>query len=222
MEYREFEDLIHQGIAAYGITLAEPEVKNLYFYFQELKHWSRKINLIARETGDKALVELHFIDSLGLLMLLDEQHDCLLDIGSGAGFPGMVCKIARPEMVVSLVEPRLKRVSFLKHIGRSCNISGMTIQPCRLENDVTLEGEKIFNCIVSRAVSDISKFLSLCERFCEIGRRVICMKGPKFREELRGITEAQSNWELSELREYNLPFSQASRALLSFTASRHK
>lgn len=221
MEYREFEDLIHHGIAAYGIELNESAVEQLFRYFQELKRWSKKINLIARETGDQAIVENHFIDSLGLLMLLDEQRDCLLDVGSGAGFPGLVCKIARPQMFVSLVEPRLKRVSFLNHVSRTCGITGITIQSCRLDDGVSLEDENIFNCVVSRAVSDISKFLSICERFCELDKRVICMKGPKFREEIECISLGEAIWKLSDLREYNLPFSRASRALLSFTASRH-
>jgi len=220
MEYHEFKGLIHEGIATYGIALNEPEVEKLHRYFQELKHWSKKINLIARETGDKAIVEKHFIDSLALLTLLDEQRDCLLDIGSGAGFPGLVCKIARPRMAVSLVEPRMKRVSFLKHVCRTCGINGITIQSCRLEEGVSLEDEKKFNCVVSRAVSDISKFLSICERFCEIGKRVICMKGPKFREEIECISETDTIWKLVELSEYNLPFSHSSRALVSFTASR--
>lgn len=175
------------------------------------------MNLIARETADQVIVENHFIDSLALLMLLDDTRDCLLDIGSGAGFPGLVCKTARPMMVVSLVEPRLKRVSFLRHVIRSCELEGITVQPCRLEEQVALEDESRFNCIVSRAVSDIPQFLRMCERFCDSDRRVICMKGPNFREDVGTCLDENERWQLAGLCEYKLPYSGVSRALLSFT-----
>jgi 16S rRNA (guanine527-N7)-methyltransferase len=217
MNYSEFENLVCQGCTGYGIDLDRTAVEKLYLYFQELKRWSQKVNLIARETADHAIVENHFIDSLALLMLLDEKQDSLLDIGSGAGFPGLVCKIARPPMVVSLVEPRLKRVSFLRHVIRRCDLKDVNVQSCRLEKHVVLEEESRFNCIVSRAVSDIPSFLALCDRFCVTERQVICMKGPRFREEIEESTDEDGRWKLSELREYNLPFSGASRALLSFT-----
>ena len=219
MNYREFENLICRGAAGFGIDLDRTALEKLYLYFQELKRWSRKINLIARETSDQDIVEKHFIDSLALLMLLDEKQDSLLDIGSGAGFPGLVCKTARPQIAVSLVEPRLKRVSFLRHIIRGCELNCITVQSCRLEEHVALQGESRFNCIVSRAVSDIPNFLAMCERFCTQGKRVICMKGPRFREEMELTGDDHGSWGLSSLREYSLPFSKASRALLSFTRS---
>lgn len=217
MNYREFEKLVCQGCTGYGVDLDRLAVEKLYLYFQELKRWSQKVNLIARETADRAIVENHFIDSLALLMLLDETRDSLLDIGSGAGFPGLVCKIARPLMVVSLIEPRLKRVSFLRHVIRRCDLKDVNVQPCRLEKHVALEEESHFNCIVSRAVSDIPSFLELCDRFCVTNRKIICMKGPRFREEIGESHGEDGRWNLSELREYKLPFSKASRVLLSFT-----
>ena len=219
MNYRQFDNLICQGAKDFGLHLDRTALEKLYLYFQELKRWSKKINLIARETSEQDIVEKHFIDSLALLMLLDEKQDSLLDIGSGAGFPGLVCKIARPQMVVSLIEPRLKRVSFLRHVIRRCELEEITVQPCRLEEQVNLQEESRFNCIVSRAVSDIPHFLAMCARFCSQGKRVICMKGPRFREEIEMTADQQGCWGMSALREYSLPFSKACRALLSFTWS---
>lgn len=217
IKYREFEKLICRGSRDFEIDLDAAAIKSLFFYFQELKRWSQKMNLIARETDDRVIVENHFIDSLALLMLLDDRRDYLLDIGSGAGFPGLVCKAARPMMEVSLVEPRLKRVSFLRHVIRSCDLEGITVQSCRLDEQVALEDESRFNCIVCRAVSDIPHFLTMCERFCDKDKRVICMKGPNFREELGTCLDEKKRWQLTGLFEYKLPYSGASRALLSFT-----
>lgn len=222
MNYPQFDNLICQGANGFGLDLDSTALEKLYLYFQELKRWSKKINLIARETSEQDIVEKHFIDSLALLMLLDEKQDSLLDIGSGAGFPGLVCKIARPELVVSLIEPRLKRVSFLRHVIRRCELEEITVQPCRLEEQITLQEESRFNCIVSRAVSDIPHFLAMCERFCTQGKRVICMKGPRFQEEIEMTADEQDYWDMSALREYSLPFSKASRALLIFTRSENQ
>ncbi len=215
--YLAFTELLRRGSRGFGIDLDDAALKNLFFYFQELKRWSQKMNLIARDTADQVIVESHFIDSLALLMLLDEKQDYLLDIGSGAGFPGLVCKTVRPMLPVSLVEPRLKRVSFLRHVIRGCGLEGITVQPCRLEEGVALEEESRFNCIVSRAVSDIPDFLTMCERFRHRGTRVICMKGPGFREDGGGCLDENERWQLTGICEYQLPYSGASRALLSFT-----
>jgi len=197
-------------------------LEKLFIYFQELKRWSQKVNLIARETSEDVIVEKHFIDSLALLMMLDERLDSLLDIGSGAGFPGLVCKIARPRLPVSLVEPRLKRVSFLRQVIRLCGLEDITVQDRRLEEQVALENESHFTCIVSRAVTDIPGFLAMCERFCAAGKRVICMKGPRYREEVQAGHAGSSCWELSEMREYTLPYSQSSRVLLGFKCTLEK
>ncbi|MEE4165318.1 MAG: 16S rRNA (guanine(527)-N(7))-methyltransferase RsmG, partial [Desulfocapsaceae bacterium] len=203
--YPEFARLIRHGSRDFGIDLDEAAVGRLFMYFQELRRWNRKMNLISRETAEQAIVEKHFVDSLALLMLLDEKQDCLLDVGSGAGFPGLVCKIARPEMAVRLVEPRLKRVSFLRHVIRCCELTDISVQSCRLEDLSAGEGEPRFTCIACRAVSDVVHFLALCERFCAADRRVICMKGPKFREEIDACPGGYGPWQLETLSEYNLP-----------------
>ncbi len=219
MDHREFEELLRRGAGQFGLDLDGPAVQRLSLYFQELRRWSKKVNLIAKETSDEVIVEKHFIDSLALLMLVDERQDSLLDIGSGAGFPGLVCKIGRPQLMVSLVEPRLKRVSFLRQVIRLCDLKDITVQDCRLEEQVVLENESRFNCIVSRAVTDIPRFLAMCDRFCVKGSRVICMKGPRYRQELGEQPLCNKSWELTETHEYTLPFSQSSRVLLGFTCA---
>ena len=118
--------------------------------------------------------------------------------------------------MVNLVEPRLKRISFLKHIIRTCELDHIGVHPVRLDPKIPLADESYHNSIVSRAVTSVPQFLNLCVRYCEEGKRVICMKGPRYREELAEIEQEQKSWRLSELREYCLPFSGASRALLCF------
>jgi len=211
-----FSEMIRRGAGEFGVDLDEAAVERLYRYYLELKHWSARINLISREARDEDIVEKHFIDSLALVPLLGADHECLLDIGSGAGFPGLACKIARPDMAGCLLEPRLKRVSFLRQVIRLLGLSGIDVQSSRLEEGQVLPGEERYRTVVGRAVSDIGEFLRMCRRFRRSECRVICMKGPGFRQELEAAGDELDGWTMAEPLLYRLPFSNAARALLVF------
>lgn len=215
MEFESFSSLIRPGAADLGITLDENQSRRLYSYFQELRRWSKKVNLIARNSVAEEIVEKHFIDSLALLNLLPDPDARLLDIGSGAGFPGLVCKAARPELTVHLVEPRLKRVSFLRHVIRLLGLNDIEVHGCRLE-DGPIEAESSFDWVVSRAVADIGTFLALCARFKNYGSSVVCMKGPGYLDELDEKRERSNGWQLKATHSYRLPFSRARRVLLVY------
>ena len=219
MDFKGFEELLCRGIAPYGIELEYSAAAALFCYFEELQRWNKKVNLIAKDTGEQAIVENHFIDSLALLIVLEGKDEHVVDIGSGAGFPGLVCKLAAPSINMSLVEPRLKRVSFLRQVIRSCRVADVTVQPIRLDHGVILENESQITSVVSRAVTDIPRFLNLCERFCMEGKRIILMKGPNFSSELAEVEARLKNWQLSDVHKYTLPFSGASRTLLSFVSA---
>ena len=216
MNRDEFTALLEQGKKHLGCTVDPGGVQRLHVYFGELKRWSARINLIARETGDTVIAEKHFIDSLALLSMIDVSSDILLDVGSGAGFPGLVCKAARPELDIDLLEPRLKRVSFLRHVIRTCGLESTEVLPERLEDGVRVGREETYTCVVSRAVTDISMFLAMCERFCRQGTRVVCMKGPKYKQELEQGEPRIQRWRMTQRKEYQLPFSKSARALLVF------
>ena len=128
----DFRQQLGQGCDALEIVLDAAAVERLFVYFTELLRWSRKINLIAKGTPDAEILEKHFLDSLTLLPLLDTPDSHLLDVGTGAGFPGLVCKAARPDLTVTLLEPRLKRVSFLRHVIRTLNLTGVEALACRV------------------------------------------------------------------------------------------
>ena len=216
MQRKQFGDLIVRGLEGFELVLDNQRIDSLYAYFSELKRWNAKINLISKETSDEVIVENHLIDSLSLLSLLDEQCDYLADIGSGAGLPGLVCKIARPNLRISLIEPRLKRVSFLRHIIRTCRLTGIDVQANRIAPDVLLRSQEEFTVVVSRAVTDINQFLKMCDRFNRPSCRIICMKGRRYTSELRKAAPQLINWNLVETKSYYLPFSRAERALLVF------
>lgn len=215
MDFKRFDSRLRTGAAALGVRLDSEQSERLYRYFRELSHWSKKVNLVSRSAAAEQIVEKHFVDSLALLKLFPPSGVKLLDIGSGAGFPGLVCKAVRTDMTVHLVEPRLKRVSFLRYVIRLLQLADIEVHAARLE-DAEISQELRFNWIVSRAVTDISDFLLLCDRFKKAGSSVVCMKGPGYRDEFDEINERGNGWRLRTAQEYRLPFSGARRVLLVF------
>ncbi|MGW8157088.1 MAG: 16S rRNA (guanine(527)-N(7))-methyltransferase RsmG [Desulfoprunum sp.] len=215
-----FQDLLLRGAAALGLELDREAVAALALYHRELQRWSGKVNLIARNTPEAQVVESHFLDSLTLLPLLPPAAR-LLDIGTGAGFPGLACKAVRPDLLLTLVEPRLKRVSFLRHIVRTLGMNEVTIVADRIEDERQLPATTPFTNVTSRAVADIAGFLTMAGRFSQPGLKLVCMKGPKWREELAaaGPVIATLAFALEEVIETTLPFSGAMRALLVFAAT---
>lgn len=214
----DFKARLASGLESFGMTLPPESVERLQLYFNELLKWSKKVNLIAKDTNPEQILESHFIDSLTLLPLMTGNSVHLLDIGTGAGFPGLVCKAARPEIAVTLVEPRLKRVSFLGHIARTLGLSGVSILTCRIEDEDQLPSRMAFTHISGRAVTEIGLFLRMVERFAPVGPQVICMKGPKWREELTAAANVISScpFKLGQVIDHVLPFSGAKRSLVLF------
>lgn len=232
-------EILGEGCAALGIRPDEAGIDRLCRYYLELSKWGRKINLVAAAPPREQL-ELHFLDSLTLWPLMAELFDygplCqqlvasgrlrLLDIGTGAGFPGLALKCWQPEKLqVTLVEPRLKRVSFLRQVVRSLALEGVEILCRRLEPGTRLPEH--FDLITSRAFTSIAPFLEICASLSPPsssppGGLVVCMKGPKAQEELATWRRDQplSPFHLLTLRSFTLPFSGAQRSLLLF-ARRH-
>lgn len=216
------KDILAQGCKALGIPLSHAEsIDRLVCYYNELVKWNRRMNLVSQAT-ELEMVESHFLDSLTLLPHLNsEDRPQLLDVGTGAGFPGLVLKAAWPELELTLVEPRAKRVTFLRHIVRSLHLDHVTIIEKRLEPG--LAGQlPTWACITSRAVANISDFLELAAPFSPPDGTVICMKGPKAEEEISQWLAEQpaSPYTLQNIVTLALPFSRARRSLVIFSKSR--
>ena len=212
-----FRDGLLRGLTALDLTVEEQGVVALCRYHSELKRWSGKMNLIAKNTPDEQILESHFLDSLTLLPLLPKASH-LLDIGTGAGFPGLVCKAVMPSLRLTLVEPRQKRVSFLRHIVRTLELKDVTIIEGRIEDELLLPSATPYSHITSRAVSDIAGFLQMTERFLQPGLRLICMKGPKWQEELAAASGLMERLSIEQLGcvEKRLPLTGRLRVLMVF------
>lgn len=201
------------GAARLGVELGAAAWERLGRYQAELMKWNRRINLIARETTENQVVENHFLDSLTLVpfLLSGPKPVHLLDVGTGAGFPGLVLACALPEIQVTLMEPRQKRVTFLKHIIRLIDLANATVVAERVEQ-AAMEWQGLFTHITSRAVAEPGLFLPLIRALATPETRVILMLARQ--EMLAGIENlASGGWRIERTCALNLPFSQAPRFL---------
>jgi 16S rRNA (guanine527-N7)-methyltransferase len=213
----DFKGRLAVGLSHLDLDLSDTSFDLLEKYFNELKKWNRKVNLIARLSSDEHILENHFVDSLTILPFLEKPGTHLLDVGAGAGFPGLVCKAACPGLKLTLVEPRQKKVSFLRHIIRTLGLTDVMVLDCRIEDEDRLSSTASFTHITGRAVSDIKVFMGMVQRFADGGARVICMKGPKWQEEVAEAAEVVHGvYTREKVIEQALPFSGARRVLLVY------
>lgn len=210
----DIESLFASGLRRLAIDVDPTGLQNLLVYFAELKKWSRSINLVSRHASAAEIVEKHFLDSLSLLYFLDKQEkentSGLLDVGSGAGFPGLVVKAVRPHLQVTLCEPRLKRVSFLRHITRKINLFQVEVSERRVEE--MLLSEKEFTWITSRAVAEPKNFIHMIEHLLTPRTKIILMLAAenvdRQKDDLANLGLA-----VEELVAFTLPFSENRRQL---------
>lgn len=218
MENKKLENLLAKGCRELGVALSRQSLENLAWYCRELSKWNRKINLIAR-AEEQEIIDKHFLDSLALLPILtDMKTKSMLDLGTGAGFPGLVLKTALPDLELLLVEARLKKTAFLRHIIRNLKLTNVEIMAARLESSPPEARKNACPLIVSRAFASISNFLNLIREYSPPDGRVICMKGPRAEEEIEEWRSSQpdSPFRLHFIHHYQLPFSGAERALVVF------
>lgn len=182
-------DMLVNGAFSLGITLSEKELASFATYQRELLHWNKKINLVSVKS-DLDIPIKHFLDSLTLVPFIQATRGQVLDIGSGAGFPGIPLKIAIDSLNISLLESSRKKASFLKHIIRSLHLTDITVIHNRAEylmEDETYRGS--FSIIISRATLKLPQFFRMGAYFLAPKGVLLAMKSKRVEEE---FTEAEN------------------------------
>ena len=173
--------LLIEGAATLGISLTRDQMKAFELYLKELNLWRKKINLTSRK-DDREIILKDLLDSLTLLKYLP-QETSVLDLGSGAGFPGIPLRIVRPGLKVVLLEATRKKVFFLKEVLRILKLSGVNIYWTGEEKGIGGLSAS-FDFVVSRAFGSLLAFASEGIGFLKKGGILLAMKGKKGREEL--------------------------------------
>jgi 16S rRNA (guanine527-N7)-methyltransferase len=159
-------------------------VEQFLRYRQELLDWNTRINLTAI-TDPEEMLSKHFLDSLSLLTAYDRPGARLLDIGAGAGFPGLPLKIARPYWEVVLLEATGKKVSFLRHVVEVLRLEGVMVVQGRAEELAHNEAFRAtFDVVTARAVASLPMLLEYASPFCRVGGQIILPKKGDLAEEL--------------------------------------
>jgi 16S rRNA (guanine527-N7)-methyltransferase len=212
----EISGLLTEGAKLFGIYLDEKAKRAFDVYLQELLKWNQKINLTAIRS-EKAMVLKHFLDSLSVAPYLSE-HSSILDIGSGAGFPGIPLKIAQPALRITLIDSVQKKIDFQKHIIRTLGLKGIEAIHGRAQDTEILQslGGR-FDITLSRAFSDLRTFLALSFPFLKGGGIAIAMKGEVDDKETRRVAEMKGTpYPVKRTVKLALPFSHFKRTILLF------
>ena len=181
MADNEISLLLQEGAAQLGVSLSAEQVKCFTLYLRELNQWRKRINLSSRK-DDQEIIIKDFLDSLTIIRYLP-LNTSLMDLGSGAGFPGIPLKIVRPDLKLLLLETNRKKVFFLKDVQRVSGLSGIEVRWSGEDRGIEdLSG--IFDFVASRAFGSILKFAKAGVSFLKRGGILLAMKGKKGREEL--------------------------------------
>lgn len=206
--------LLQETAQEVGVQLSPSQGEQFWIYLQELLEWNRRFPLTA-VTEPADVVIKHFVDSLTPLPYLEASTN-LLDIGSGAGFPGIPLKIAAPDLCLSMVDSNRKKVSFLKHIVRSLKLREVTVLHGRVE-DLPL-GDPPFTTVISRAFRRLEPLLDLVSPLLSQECLLVAMLGPTRAPQHRLFRELASahGLHLSQSVPLELPRGRGGRTLVFF------
>ena len=189
MENNEF----YKKLKSYGekinIEICEEESNKLYMYMNLMLEWNKKINLTSI-TDEEDIIIKHFVDSLSINKYLSKNKN-VMDVGTGAGFPGIPLKIFNEDIEFILVDSLNKRINFLEEVKQALNINKLELVHSRIEDLAkNLKYREKIDIVVSRAVANLSVLSEYMLPFVKIGGFCICMKGPNIDDELENSKNA--------------------------------
>jgi len=206
------EQMLTEGAAGLGVILTKEQVDLFMNYLELLGLWNKKINLTSlKDDGD--IIVNHFLDSVTAVSLVRDGSR-LLDIGSGAGFPGVPLKIMLPSLRVTLLDSVHKKVAFMKGLIKSLSLTDINAVWGRAEDDGNGIERGTFDFVITRAVGKISDIVRLSEPYLVAKGRIIVMRGRRGEEEWKGAEPSlRDRFSLIERKELKLPFGGHSRVI---------
>jgi len=212
-----------KDINALGISLTEEQINQFLIYYEMLVEWNEVMNLTAI-TEYEDVMKKHFVDSISLIKAYDVSKQVkVIDVGTGAGFPGLALKIAYPELQVTLLDSLNKRIQFLDAVIDKLGLTGVETIHGRAE-DFAKPGKlrEQFDLCVSRAVANLSTLSEYCLPFVKVGGQFISYKSEKISEEkeLAGKAISLLGGKIKNQVEFTLPDSDIYRNLFIIEKSK--
>ncbi|MDY5441152.1 MAG: 16S rRNA (guanine(527)-N(7))-methyltransferase RsmG [Candidatus Enteromonas sp.] len=179
--------------AKLGLSLSPDTIEKLHRYAVLLKEWNEKMNLTAI-TEENEVIEKHFYDSLLAASVYDFSNKKIADIGSGAGFPGMVLALVYPSAKVTLIDATKKKFLFLETVVKELQIPNVKFHIGRVE-DMKMERET-FDCVTSRGFAAMNVFLEVAAPLTRVNGIIVALKGLRGEEELHAALNAEQKLDL--------------------------
>lgn len=215
MDFNTFYKEIKRKLNEINIDIEEKKANKLYNYMNLILQWNEKINLTAI-TNEEEFIEKHFVDSLTIEKYIKEK-DKLIDVGTGAGFPGIPLNIYKDGCKYTLLDSLNKRIIFLQDIIEKLNLKNIeTIHGRAEEIGKNKLYREQFDVATSRAVAPLNILLEYLLPFVKIGGICICMKGSNIEEEIENSKKAINilGGKIEKIEKINLPESDITRNII--------
>ena len=195
-----------------GIEVTDEEISKLEKYVDLLKEWNEKINLTAITEKEQVFLK-HFYDSLTLVKIINlDKVDNLCDLGTGAGFPGLVLKIFFPQLKLTLVDALNKRINFLDVVVKELSLENVTLVHARAE-EYGRNHRECFDMVTARALSSFPILLEYSASLLKVHGHLIAMRG--LDDSSDGIDALKVlNLKINNVLEFKLPFEESNRTLV--------
>ena len=211
------KELLANGAAELGISLTEKQLDDFIKYKELLQEWNQKMNLTAI-TEDREVITKHFIDCLTIVKAIDLSGDkTVVDVGTGAGFPGLVLKIAFPNLKITLVDSLNKRLNFLNEVISQLGLTDIVCKHGRAEDlGKDKDYREKFDMCASRAVANLATLSEYTLPFVKEGGYLIALKGQNVDEELETGKKAIKilGGNLEEIVETQVPFTDLNHKIV--------
>ena len=208
------ETLLSLGIEELGLNLSDASVAQLELFLQEMGRWNQVHNLTAIESQEDS-VRLHLIDSIAVLPVLRQYLTTpspkIADLGSGGGLPAIPIAIIQPEWRLSLIEAIRKKTAFLQHVRGKLKLKNIEVISDRVEN-VAVQQAGQFDAVISRAFTNLARFLELSLPLLKPNGLVFAMKSKRADEEMAQVSK--EDWHLLADEALSIPNMPVERRLL--------
>lgn len=189
----------------YGLEVTEKQYENLKIYAELLVDWNERINLTAI-TDPEGITVKHFLDSLLIFKYAEiGENSSFIDVGTGAGFPGIPMKIYRNDLECTLLDSLNKRVNFLKEVSEKTGLPMNCIHSRAEEGGKNKELREKFDISTARAVAALPVLCEYCMPFVKVGGKFIAMKGPNENYKDAFTAYRTMGGEVSDVKEYEIP-----------------
>ena len=215
MKEEEFNKKMKESLKELNIEISEKQLNQFYNYMNILIEWNKVMNL-TNITEPEEIIQKHFVDSLTVLKSIKE-NDSIIDVGTGAGFPGIPIKIAFPETRITLLDSLNKRIKFLEEVINKLELKNIeTIHGRAEEVAHNKKYREKYDIAIARAVAPLNVLSEYLLPFVKIGGYAICMKGTKGKEEAEEGKNAIKilGGEITKRREFNLPNTEMARVII--------